>query len=180
MPVKQAMACPQGLEREILRAMHGCMVRFVSALSFALLLALGSPAAAQDGEVPYWASIRVTEVNMRVGPAETYRIDWVYKRKGLPLKVVRRQEGWRLVEDPDGTKGWMLGRFLSLDRAAIVVGNGNAEIRAEGREGAALRWQVEPGVTGRLGDCAAGWCEFDADGHKGFVREDRLWGPGEP
>ncbi len=156
------------------------MLRFRAAFCLTLLALFAFPATAQDDDVPYWASIRATEINMRVGPAETYKIDWVYKRKGLPLKVVRRQEGWRLVEDPDGTKGWMLGRFLSRDRTAIVVGNGNAAIRAEGRESAPLRWQVEPGVTGSLGDCEEGWCEFDAAGRSGFVRQDRLWGPGKP
>lgn len=148
-----------------------------------LLVALScsaAPLAAQEGDVPYWASIRVSEVNMRVGPAESYRIDWVYRRVGLPLKVVRLKEGWRLVEDPDGTRGWMLGRFLSRDRTAIVIGKGNAEMRDKGGAGARMLWAVEPGVTGKLGDCEDGWCEFDVDGHRGFVRQQRLWGAGKP
>ncbi|MCB2049307.1 MAG: hypothetical protein KDE32_13940 [Novosphingobium sp.] len=151
-----------------------------AAIPLFLLALLPAPAMAQGEEVPYWASIRASVVNMRVGPAESYKIDWVYKRVGLPLKVVRRQEGWRLVEDPDGTKGWMLGRFLTLDRSAIVIGDGPAEMRAEGNENARLRWRLESGVTGKLGDCDDGWCQFDVDGHRGFVREDRLWGAGEP
>lgn len=145
-----------------------------------LAAVLCAPASAQDADVPYWASIRASEVNMRVGPAESYRIDWVYKRAGLPMKVVRKQEGWRLVEDPEGARGWILSRFLSRDRTAIVTGKGEAEMRAEGREGAALRWRLEPGVTGALGACDAGWCKLDVGGHKGYVREDRLWGVGDP
>ena len=68
------------------------------------VLALLSSSAAwaeDDVEIPYWASVRVGEVNMRVGPGEDYRILWVYKRPMLPLKVVRVKEGWRLVRDPD-------------------------------------------------------------------------------
>ena len=139
-----------------------------------------TPAAAQTDEVPYWASIRVSEVNMRVGPAESYKIDWVYRRTGLPMKVLRRQEGWRLVEDPDGSQGWMLARFLSRDRSAIVIGHGYAEMRVETGDGKSLRLQLEPGVTGKLGDCEQGQCEFDVAGRRGLVREDRLWGVGEP
>ncbi len=130
--------------------------------------------------MPYWASLRADEVNMRVGPAESYKIDWVYRRTGLPLKVVRRQEGWRLVEDEGGARGWMLSRFLSRDRSAIVTGRGEAEMRAEPSGTAELRWRLEPGVTGKLGSCEAGWCAFDVAGRKGFVPEDRLWGAGEP
>lgn len=152
----------------------------LAAVAIAAIALLATPAIAQSEEVPYWASIRVSEVNMRVGPAESYRIDWVYRRAGLPMKVVRRQEGWRLVVDPNGTRGWILARFLSRDRTAIVTGMGNAEMRAESREGAALRWRIEPGVTGQLGDCEDGWCEFAIAGRKGQIREDRLWGAGEP
>ncbi|MCB2080376.1 MAG: hypothetical protein KDE55_22110 [Novosphingobium sp.] len=146
----------------------------------ACLAALSAPAHAQDREVPYWASIRVDKVNMRVGPAETYRIAWVYKREKLPVRVLRLKEGWRLVEDPDGAQGWMLGRFLSLDRGAIVTGDDVAEMRAAADPQSALLWRLEPGVVGLLGDCEAGWCAFDVDGRKGFVSADRLWGEGEP
>ncbi|MEO6093273.1 MAG: SH3 domain-containing protein [Novosphingobium sp.] len=144
------------------------------------LLALSAPLAAADRAVPYWASIRSSEVNMRVGPARDYRIAWVYRRQQLPLKVVRLKEGWRLVEDPAGTRGWMLAQFLSPERSALITGTGLAEMRAEGRSGAKLLWRIEPGVVGKLGDCDAGWCRLDAGGHAGFVPQERLWGAAEP
>jgi len=117
---------------------------------------------------------------MRVGPGDSYRISWVYKRPQLPVKVLRREGAWRLIEDPGGERGWMRDLLLSRKRAAIVIGREPAEIHAEGRGGSRLLWKVEPGVVGLLGDCDAGWCRFDASGHMGFVPEDRLWGTGEP
>lgn len=146
----------------------------------ALLLALSFPAAAQKREVPYWASLRSDKVNMRVGPGEDYRVTWVYRRKQLPLKVVRLKEGWRLVEDPDGAKGWMLARFLTPDRGAIVKGQGLAEMREKGDSASRLLWRLEPGVIGGLSDCEDGWCGFEIAGKKGYVRQDRLWGAGKP
>jgi SH3-like domain-containing protein len=149
--------------------------------SLALLLVFAAPVAAQtDREVPYWASIRVKEVNMRVGPGGTYKVAWVYHREQLPLKVLRLKEGWRLVEDPDGVQGWVLGQFLSLDRTAMVQGQGLADMRGKGSVGAKLMWRLEPGVVGRLGDCEAGWCRFVVGPHIGFVEQDRLWGAGKP
>ena len=117
---------------------------------------------------------------MRVGPSMNYPIEWVYKREGLPVKVLRVNEGWRYVEDPDGKRGWMASRMLSRTRGAIVTGDGNAAIRGEGSASAPLRWHVEPGVVGELGECAAGWCAFSVRGHQGFVEADRLWGDGAP
>jgi SH3-like domain-containing protein len=145
-----------------------------------LLFALAVPAGAQGREVPYWASLRVDEVNMRVGPGEDYRILWVYRRKQLPVKVVRLKEGWRLVEDPEGDRGWMLARFLTPDRGAIVQGKGLAEMREKPSADSHARWWLEPGVTGTLGGCTGGWCEFTVAAHRGYVKQDRLWGAGEP
>ena len=79
---------------------------------------LATSVQAQDREVPYWASLRADEINMRVGPSADYKIDWVYRRRGLPVKVVRVMEGWRLIEDPDGARGWVASRLLDPDRGA--------------------------------------------------------------
>lgn len=155
-------------------------------LLFALALLIGAPAAAQDTTVPYWASLRAKEANLRVGPGEDYRISWRYRREHLPMKVLRVMDGWRLVQDPDGVRGWMLARFLKRERGAIVrppAGAGPgwlAEMRASGEPGARLLWRLEPGVTGELGECSAGWCAFETGGHSGFVRGDEVWGTGTP
>jgi SH3-like domain-containing protein len=144
------------------------------------LLASAVPACAEDEGVPYWASIDAEVANMRVGPGDSYRIAWVYRRPHLPVKVLRREGPWRLIEDPAGDRGWMRDLLLSRQRAAIVTGKDLAAMRAEPNAGARLQWRVEPGVVGLLGECEANWCQFDASGHKGFAPADRLWGAGEP
>ncbi len=149
-------------------------------LAAALLPFGGGARAEEEIKVPYWASIRSDEVNLRVGPGEEYRIAWVYHRKLLPLKVLRTMEGWRLVQDPDGARGWMMARFLSRERGGFVQGKGPAIMRAEPDDSARLLWRVAPGVSGHLGDCASGWCRFDIGGRSGFMRQDRIWGAGEP
>lgn len=155
-------------------------MRHPRSIALFVLIALASPAAAQNREVPYWATLRAEVVNMRVGPSEAYPIDWVYRRQGLPVKVVRVMQGWRLVEDPDGERGWIVARLLNPKRGAIVTGEGLAEIRAAPEASAEVRWRAEPGVVGALGTCEEGWCRFDVAGRQGWVRAARLWGSGEP
>jgi len=155
------------------------MLRILAPCLVALLLPTAAQAA-DDDAVPYWATVDTDLANLRVGPGETYKIEWVYRRRNLPVKVVRREGPWRLIVDPDGDKGWMRDLLLSRQRGAVVTGEGNAEMRAEGNAGANILWHLEPGVVGLLGDCKAGWCEFDVEGHKGFAPQDRLWGAGEP
>lgn len=156
------------------------MVR--SGIAFILALALAGPACAQDREVPYWATIRASasELNMRVGPSADYPVKWVYKRPGLPVKVTRVHEGWRLVQDPSGTKGWVASRLLSPERGGIVTGGRPVPMRESASANAPLKWFIEAGVVGRLGDCVAGWCEFTVGAHEGWVQQKRLWGAGRP
>ena len=138
------------------------------------------PAAAQDREVPYWASLRASEINMRVGPSAEYKIDWVYRRRGLPVKVIRVLDGWRLIEDPDGEQGWVASRLLSPDRAVLVIGDTPASMREDPDGTSKLKWRLEPGVVGALRECSGGWCEIAIGNREGWVRQNRLWGGGEP
>lgn len=144
------------------------------------VITAGPAHAADDDKVPYWASVDADIANLRVGPGDTYKIDWIYRRPHLPVKVIRREGPWRLIEDPDGTKGWMRDLLLSRNRAARVKTGALVEMHAEGNAHSRMLWKLEPGVIGLLGECKDGWCPFDATGHKGFVREDSLWGTGAP
>lgn len=139
----------------------------------------GGALSAQDVEVPYWASIKAEEANGRVGPGSDYPISWVYQRKNLPVKVIKRLGNWRQVEDPDGTQTWMSSVLLSRQRTAMVVGKITA-MRAAPSSDAKILWRVEPGVVGKLGECKNSLCEFDVNGRAGFVAEDSLWGDGTP
>jgi SH3-like domain-containing protein len=143
------------------------------------VLLLAAPLAAQEREVPYWASIKTEELNLRAGPGRDYPVRWVYHRVGLPLKVIRVHEGWRLVRDPAGDEGWVTANLLSKERGGIVIGQGLAAIREKPSDGSKLRWNAEPGVVGRIEDCEAGWCAFDVGGRRGFIRAERLWGSAE-
>ncbi len=137
---------------------------------------MGTPARAADDENgPYWVSLRGQPANLRVGPGREYRISWVYVRAGLPMKVLRAIGGWRLVEDIDGARGWMLAQFLTRTRTATVKGT-VAEIRENSDGSGRLLWRVEPGVTGKLGDCGPVWCKFDIDGRRGYVAKAAAWG----
>ncbi|MCY1671463.1 SH3 domain-containing protein [Novosphingobium sp. SL115] len=162
----------------------GVARRFAISIAAVAAVALGhvGPVSAQtsdDAGVPYWVSTSKDKANMRVGPGREYRINWTYVRKGVPLKVLRMMGGWRLVEDPEGARGWILAQFLTRQRAAIVKGGETA--LKEGKDGGGrLLWRVAPGVIGKLGDCEANWCAFDVDGRAGFIRADSVWGAGQP
>ena len=145
-------------------------------LMAAVLVALAVPAAAQDKKVPYWASIASGEAMTRTGPAKTYPGIWLYKRRDLPVRVLRRYENWRLIEDPDGARGWMLATLLSDRRAALVKGSDPRPIRLKPAADARVRYLAEPGVVGRVDKCADGWCRISIGDRKGYISIGDIWG----
>ncbi len=145
----------------------------------AVILGLAVPAAAQDKQPPYWASIASGEAMTRTGPGKNYPGVWLYKRRDLPIRVVKRHESWRMIEDPDGERGWMLVSLLSDRRTAIVKPGEPRPIHAEPAEGSRVRYHAENGVVGRIEKCRDGWCRIAIGQREGFIRTSDIWGVGE-
>jgi SH3-like domain-containing protein len=143
----------------------------------ALLVAIAAaPAAAQDRKPPYWASIASGEAMMRTGPGKNYPGIWLYKRRDLPVRVLQIYPNWRLIQDPDGTRGWMLVTLLSDRRTAIVKQGGPRPIRVKPEPNATVRYIAQPGVVGRIENCRAGWCRIAIGKRDGFIRSADIWG----
>jgi SH3-like domain-containing protein len=141
-----------------------------------LVFSLFVPATAQDKTPPYWASIASGEAMTRNGPGRNYPGLWLYKRRDLPVRVLKRHEHWRLIEDPDGAKGWMLATLLSDRRTALIKPGEPRAIHAEPSDASRVRYRVEPGVVGRLEQCSNGWCVIQIGKREGYVRTSDLWG----
>ncbi len=140
--------------------------------------------AADADPAHYWVSLRanpINQTNMRVGPGRDYRINWVYLRPGLPLKALREMQGWVLVEDPDGARGWMLMQFISRKARTAIVRGDVTEIRENSDGSGRLMWRAQAGLIVRLpGECTTDWCKIDIDGRQGYAPVSALWGAGVP
>ena len=153
------------------------MNRIAAALAVAAL-ATATPAAAQDKQPPYWASIASGQAMTRTGPAKNYPGIWLYQRRDLPVRVVKRYQSWRLIQDPDGAEGWMLATLLSDRRTAIVKPGDPRPIRIKPEPGAPVRYLAEHGVVGRIDHCRDGWCRIEIGKREGYIRAADLWGVG--
>jgi SH3-like domain-containing protein len=141
-----------------------------------MTMLLSAPAAAQDKQPPYWASIASGEAMMRTGPGRNYPGTWLYKRRDLPVRVLKLYPNWRLIEDPDGARGWMLVTLLSDRRTALVKKGEPRPIHAEPSDRARVRYRAEPGVVGRIDKCREGWCRIEIDRREGYIRVSDIWG----
>jgi SH3-like domain-containing protein len=147
----------------------------------AVLLALPASASAQDKKPPYWASIASGEAMMRTGPGKNYPGIWLYKRRDLPIRVVKTYPNWRMIEDPDGTRGWMLVTLLSDQRTAIVKQGRPRALHVEPSSSSPVRYRAEAGVVGRIEKCGGRWCLMKIGQREGFIQVSDIWGvtPGE-
>ena len=137
----------------------------VRGLFTAFLLLASTPAVAQEKTPPYWASIASGQAMTHTGPGRNYPNVWLYQRRDLPVRVVKKYQTWRLIQDPDGAQGWMLVTMLSDRRTAIVKPGQPRPIRVDRSEAAKVHYRAEPGVVGRDGDALA-----HLFGHCGQVR----------
>ena len=140
------------------------------------LLCAAVPAAAQDKVPPYWASIASGEAMIRTGPGRNYPGTWLYKRRDLPVRVVKIYSSWRLIEDPEGTRGWMLVTLLSDRRTALVKPGVPRAIYEKRDRASRVAYLAEPGVVGRIEDCDGDWCKFSVGKRAGWVAQGDVYG----
>ncbi len=150
--------------------------------------------------LPRFASLRADAVNLRSGPGTRYPIQWVYKRRDLPVEIEREFDVWRLVQDSDGVKGWVHQATLVGTRSFVVLpaapsaapsaepaaapGDasdpppGSRRLRAEPRSDATVVAILKPGVIGRIRSCAAGsdWCRVSVRAYSGWLQRSAFWG----
>ena len=140
------------------------------------LLCAAAPASAQDKVPPYWASIASGEAMIRTGPGRNYPGTWLYKRRDLPMRVVKIYSSWRLIEDPEGTRGWMLVTLLSDRRTALVRPGVPRAIYEKRDRASRVAYLAEPGVVGRIEDCDGDWCKFIVGKRAGWISQGDIYG----
>ena len=141
-------------------------------------LCCAAAAQAQDKQPPYWASIASGQAMTRTGPGKNYPGVWLYQRRDLPVRVVKKYENWRMIQDPDGAQGWMLVTLLSDRRTAMVKPGEPRPIRVGAFDSAKVAYTAEPGVVGRISNCKDGWCRIEVGNRDGFIRTADIWGVG--
>ena len=125
--------------------------------------------------LPRYVSLKSGEGNARRGPGLTHRIDWVFTRTGMPLKITAEHEHWRRIEDAEGMGGWVHFALLSGVRT-VLVADDRLEFHSRADAGAPVVFAAEAGVVGRVMSCDAGWCRINIGGEKGWAPMASLWG----
>ena len=130
--------------------------------------------------LPRYVSMKAAEGNVRRGPSLSHRIDWVFTRRDMPLRITAEHGHWRRVQDRDGQGGWVHYALLSGSRT-VLIEQDMLTLHAKPDTNAPVVAALEIGVIARLGECEADWCRLSAGGYRGWAPKQSVWGvqPGE-
>lgn len=127
--------------------------------------------------IPRFVSLKAGEGNVRRGPSLNHRIDWVLKRRAMPLEITGEYGHWRRVRDRDGAGGWVHYSLLSGVRT-VIVETDMLPLLMKPDPSAPVNAKVEQGVIARVDACVDQWCRIRADRYRGWVPRTALWGVG--
>lgn len=125
--------------------------------------------------LPRFVSLKSGEGNARRGPGLSHRIDWVFTRVGMPLKITAEHGHWRRVEDAEGLGGWVHYALLSGVRS-VMVADDMATFYSRDDTASLAAFQAERGVVARVISCKDGWCRVSVDKQRGWAPVSSLWG----
>ncbi len=125
--------------------------------------------------IPRFASLRSDEVNVRTGPGTRYPVDWVFKRKGMPVEIVAEYDNWRRIRDWQGASGWVHQSLLTGKRSFIIPSK-VVSLRRIPAQSAEVVAKLEPEVMGEIRSCAGDWCRVKVSGVSGWLARTDLWG----
>jgi SH3-like domain-containing protein len=125
--------------------------------------------------LPRYVSLKAAEGNVRRGPSLSHRIDWVFTRRDMPLRVTAEHGHWRRVEDIEGVGGWVHYSLLSGSRTVIVTKD-MLTLHNRPDPATPINAALEAGVIADLGQCDTNWCRLSSGGYKGWARKTAIWG----
>ena len=129
----------------------------------------------EENTVLRYASIKADESNLRVGPGQRYPIDWVLRRKNLPVAIIDEMDNFRKIELYDGTIGWLHRSLLSNKKTGIILSETHIK-DLKGKNKAKLL----KGVIVNIKKCRLlenkHWCKVEVNSVSGLVSKNKIWG----
>lgn len=125
--------------------------------------------------LPRYVSLKRAKVHMRRGPGKEFKIDWIYYRKNLPVKIILEYLRWRKVEDFEGYTGWVHASLLSGKKSMIVTGD-DIPLKNSPYDDAQTVAYLKKYVLVSPKECNKDWCKVETNGFEGWIDKKLIWG----
>lgn len=122
-----------------------------------------------------YRSLKFNEVNSRSGPRIDFPVLYIYKLRGMPVKVIGEYDKWFKIVDKDGDTGWVSEHLLSKARTVIVVKDGEM-LYSNYNDDAYPIYKIEKNVVAKLVRCKGERCKIKIGKIKGWTNKGAIWG----
>jgi len=129
-----------------------------------------------DYPLPRFLSLRSNEVYVRTGPGKQFPVQWIFKKKGIPVEITLEYDVWRKIRDYDGHEGWIHKSLLTGKRTGFIQSNDGQAVHKKPNKKSALQVFLEKDVLVDIFECQSGWCYVSASGYKGWLKQQAIWG----
>lgn len=128
--------------------------------------------------VPRFVSLKYEKVNSRAGPDQEYPLRFVYRRRGLPVKVIAETDDWRRIEDPEGTKVWVHKRVLDAKQTLIIKSSSLHKVKLykSYKENARIIASLNNGVIAEIIEKREGLRKIKVGRYTGWIKANDAWG----
>ena len=126
--------------------------------------------------LPRFVSLRSSEVYVRTGPGKKYPVQWIFRKKGIPVEIVLEYDVWRRIKDFDGHEGWVHKSLLSGKRTGFIQSEEQVSVRIKPKQNSKIQAYLEPEVLIDVVECGGAWCRVNAAGYKGWLKQSSIWG----
>ena len=120
-------------------------------------------------------SLKNNEVNVRKGPSKDYPIQFIYKKKFLPVIILDSWGNWKKIQDFENNSGWIHVSLLSGKKTVINKLDDSIMFVSNTIYSKPLV-KVEKGRLLFVKKCKNNWCKVHSGKYIGWIKKDSLWG----
>ena len=125
-------------------------------------------------ENSYYLILKNNEVNVRYGPGFDYPINYVYKKKNLPIKVIDKKENFRRIIDFKKNSGWIHISQLKKGKSLILLEDQILFSKPTRYSKPIIK--ISKGRLLLVKKCKKKWCSVKTENYFGWIKTSNIWG----
>tara|TARA_B100000886_G_C20187496_1_gene392826 strand:+ start:166 stop:630 length:465 start_codon:yes stop_codon:yes gene_type:complete len=126
-------------------------------------------------EKEVFMSTKFDKVNVRKGPGLKYDIIYQFLIVGVPLKIKKEFENWKMVEDYEGGIGWIAKSQLTNKRYGMTLKD-ECYVKLLPDNNVKNFLILKKKVIFNVLKCRKDWCKIEIQNKKGWIRKEDFWG----
>ena len=122
----------------------------------------------------YFLMLKNKEVNVRYGPGFDYPINYIYKKKYLPIKVIDKKENFRRIIDFKNNSGWIHTSQLKKSKSFVLLED--QILFSSPTKYSKPILKIAKGRLLLVNKCKKKWCRVKTQDYLGWIRTNNIWG----